>query len=93
MPSLEEAREQAWRDEIERSPSQTTIETSWRRAGFNAAWSTRGQFDEQRIAALGAALAFIADWCEQYGVSGEAQVTMIRERAERALAGQTEDAS
>lgn len=59
MPSLEEAREQAWRTWLDESmPGES---------GFRFAWDARGRYDEQRIAALEAALRRYMLYVDSYG--------------------------
>lgn len=79
MPSLEEAREQAWRKLSSTHPLGTAI--PWA-DGFDLGYKAGREKDEQRIAALVAALEEI----EQQ--PGDCDCVFI---AERALAGQTEE--
>ena len=78
MPSLEEAREQAW---IKRASDLGSFASISAQLEFSTGWDARGQYDEQRIAALVAAIRGVyQDF--QDGFNGAAMEGL------RAIAGQ-----
>ena len=102
MPSLEEAREQAW---IKRASDLGSFASISAQLEFSTGWDARGQYDEQCIAALVAAVVGVREAnganlgdkaCEQCGAlltTSEGDLRVINDysalwEALRPLAGQ-----
>lgn len=83
MTTQQDARERAWRE-----GEGYYIDAH---AAFNAAWLKRGRYDEQRIAALVAALKKARAFLLAHEASLSYGVVDVVSDATRALAGRTEE--